>query len=201
MRNFHLEKRQNAVTTWNLFSAGGENPGVLFIRGEKTVRSFWGKLAERGDFTCLVISIPLILVIGFWMVLPGFGPVLGDEEEPLRSIRERFIAEGRFLKKYGALDIYLEVYVREIKSRLPGQGRGGTEEGPEELAARILKTLGTEALVSKTSIPKTGAGKNRDGPSLPDIQSITEALRPDRKRGRREIVKDLMILQTILEYV
>jgi hypothetical protein len=198
MRNFHLEKRQNAVMTWNLFSAGiaGENPGVLFIRGDKTIRSLWGKLAERGDFTFLVISIPLVLVIGFWMVLPGFGPVLQEEAEPLKSIRERFIAEGRFLKKYDALDTYLEIYVREIKSRLPGQGRGGTKEGPGELAVRIHNALG-----AKTLVPKAGEGKNRDGPSLPDIQSLTDALCPDRKRGRGEAVKDLIILQTILEYV
>jgi hypothetical protein len=188
MQNFRLEKSQNAVMTWDLFSAGGagENPGVLFIRGEKIVRSFWGKLAERGNFIFLIISIPLVLVIGFWMVLPGFGPVIKEAAEPLKSIRERFAAEGRFLRKYDALDTYLEVYVREIKSRLAGRDRGGAEEGPEELAARILTA---------------GEGKRRDGPSLPDFQSLTDALRRGGKRGRREILKDLIILQNILEYI
>jgi hypothetical protein len=208
MHNFRLEKHQNAVMTWNLFSAGfsgdfstgkagitraagttgaaGENPGVLLIRGKQTVRSFWGRLADRGNFTFLVISIPLVLVIGFWMVLPRFGPALRDGEDPPKSIRERFIAEGRFLQKYGALDAYLEVYLREIKLRLRGRGGGGEEEGPEELAARLLKI---------------GQGKNRPGLSLPDIQTLTEALRPGKRRGSREFVKNLIVLQTILEYL
>jgi hypothetical protein len=191
MHNFLLEKRQNAITAWNLFAAGssgaaGENPGILFIRGEKILRSLWGKLAERGNFIFLVISIPLVLVIGFWMVLPGFGIPLKDEEEPLRSIGERFFAEGRFLKKYGALDAYLEVYVREIKFRLQRRDEGGGEEGPGELAARIRKI---------------GEGRDRPGFSLPDPQTLTEALRTDKRRRYREFVKDLVILKTLLEHI
>jgi hypothetical protein len=184
MQNSLLEKHQNAVTAWNLFAAGdaGENPGVLFIGEKKIVRSFRGKLADRGNFTFLIVSIPLVLVIGFWMVLPGFGPVLWDEREPLNSIRDRFLAEGRFLKKYGALDTYLEVYIREIKFRL----KAGEDTEPEDLAVRILKTR---------------EGKALSGVSLPDVQTLTEALRRDKKRGSRQFVKNLVVLENILEYI
>jgi hypothetical protein len=197
MQNLHLEKHQNAIIAWNLFSAGttgaavdeaaavpltAENPGVLFIRGKKALRSFRGKLAERGNFTFLIISIPLLLVIGFWMVLPGFGPVFREKAEPPGSIRDRFIAEGRFLKKYGALDTYLEVYLREIQFRL----KAGEDAGPEDLAARILKTW---------------EGKDLSGVSLPDLQTLTETLRRDKKRGSRGSVKNLVILENILEYI
>ncbi|MDR3167002.1 MAG: hypothetical protein LBT93_03580 [Treponema sp.] len=184
MQNSRLERHPNAVTAWNLFSTGdaGENPGVLFIRGKETAASFRGKLAERGNFTFLIISIPLVLAIGFWMVLPGFGPVLRDEAEPLYSLRERFFAEGRFLKKYGALDTYLAVYVREIKFRL----KAGEDAEPEDLAARILKIQG-----------------ERDLPGVfpPDLQALTDALQPDKKRGGREFVKNLVILEHVLEYI
>ncbi|MDR2101258.1 MAG: DUF4350 domain-containing protein [Treponema sp.] len=191
MQNFPLGKHQNAATAWNLFAAGasgaaGENPGILFIRGREIQRSFWGKLADRGNFTFLIVSIPLVIVVGFWMVLPGFGIILKEEEEPLRSIRERFLAEGRFFKKYGALDTYLEVYVREIRFRLQRRDGGGGEESPEVLAARIHKI---------------GEGKDRPGFPLPDLQTLTEVLRTGKRRGYREFVKNLIILETVLEYI
>jgi len=62
-------------------------------------------------------------------VIPGFGLVKWDDEKPSRPLRERFLAEGRFLKRYGALDFYSQAYVREIKRCLAMQeGIIGDEE-------------------------------------------------------------------------
>jgi hypothetical protein len=49
------------------------------------------------------------------MVIPVFGLVFYEKQKTSRPIRERFTAEIRFLKKYGALNHYLEVYERELK--------------------------------------------------------------------------------------
>jgi hypothetical protein len=38
--------------------------------------------------------------------------------KPGKPLRERFLAEGQFLKKFGALDSYLAAYQDEIKRRL-----------------------------------------------------------------------------------
>jgi hypothetical protein len=63
------------------------------------------------------VSVLALVCIGFWMVIPGFGVLRHGDERRSRPIRDRFRAEARFLKKYHALDGYLEVYLREIKSK------------------------------------------------------------------------------------
>jgi hypothetical protein len=119
MYNDNLESEENARLAWELTAAKtkGENQGVLFIRGRRTVKSLFGKLAERGNLLPPLVSVLALVCIGFWMVIPGFGVVRSGDERRARPIRDRFRAEARFLKKYHALDGYLEVYLREIKSK------------------------------------------------------------------------------------
>jgi hypothetical protein len=119
MYNFNLKSEENARLSWKLTAAKtkGENSGVLFVRGGRVAKSLFGKLAERGNLLPLIVSVLALVFIGFWMVIPSFGVLRTGDGRRQRPIRDRFRSEARFLKKYHALDGYLEVYLREIKNR------------------------------------------------------------------------------------
>jgi hypothetical protein len=128
MQNLYIDREENARLAWELTGAGdGENRGILFIRGKRIIQSLWGNLAERGSLGCLIAPILVLLGIGFWMVIPPFGRAQREEERPGKPLRERFLAEARFLKKYRGLDLYAESYVRDLRSRLRQRGYGEDE--------------------------------------------------------------------------
>ncbi|MDR1421073.1 MAG: hypothetical protein LBI86_11925 [Treponema sp.] len=127
MANASITGEANARLAWELFDA--EEGGVLFVRGRRVIKSFFGKFAERGDFRPFCLSLLLLVAAGFWMVIPGFGLVRDEKELSLRPIEERFRAEVRFLKKYDSLAVYLDSYVRELRRIL--RLRGGTAETGE----------------------------------------------------------------------
>ena len=118
----------NARLAWGLFVADADplksgplKSGWLFIRetGENPrAPGIVGSLFRHGNLAVLAVSILVLLVVSFWAVIPRFGLVKGDDERPGKSLRERFLAEGRFLKRYDALGFYRDVYVGEIKRRL-----------------------------------------------------------------------------------
>ena len=118
MLSYHLDKETNALLSWQL-TAGqdDEKNGVLFVRGVITEPGFFGKLAEQGNFLPLLISVLVLIFIGFWMVIPVFGFLTGDAELPGKPIKERFLAEARFLKKYKGLGSYLEIYYLSLRQR------------------------------------------------------------------------------------
>jgi hypothetical protein len=195
--SWNLKLPENVGLTWNLFkndtfalqktdgrgiSESNKNAGVLFIRGDKPRESLFGKLFERGDFTYLIISGLLLIGIGLWMVLPGFGFPLPENETPLKPIRERFLAEAGFLKKYYALDIYRSSYIQEIKRRL-FRREGFIQE--EDIPLRIANTCRDK--------PVTG-----DSAAM-DIGRIQEALTMNKKYRGKEFVNDIITLKTILE--
>jgi hypothetical protein len=130
MENDYLEREVNARLAWDLTGArAGEGGRVLFIRGRLPTKSLFGQLADRGNFFPLTVAGLILIVVGFWMVIPIFGLVFQERTSPGRPIGERFLAEIRFLKKYRALKMYPEVYLGEIKRKLRGR------EAPPELAA------------------------------------------------------------------
>jgi hypothetical protein len=140
MQNDYLEREVNARLAWDLTGgpAGGDNPGILFIRGKRQVKSLFGKVADRGNFLPLGLSLLILIIVGFWMVIPAFGLLFQEKALSGRPIGERFLAEIRFLKKYRALETYLEVYIREIKRKL----RGRETEAELEIIEKTLKTKG-----------------------------------------------------------
>jgi hypothetical protein len=131
MWNDYIDRESNARLAWSLTGAcfdtaagspaGNGNERVLFIRGRRVVRSFFGRLAERGNPLPLVVSAIILIVTGFWMALPAFGLTLAGDERPPRQIAERFRAEVFFRRRYHALEGYLETYLREIKRRQRGR--------------------------------------------------------------------------------
>jgi len=112
MYNRYLLDEDNARLTWKL--TGGRtdetNMDILFIRRPNIneSKSIFGAIMERGNFTPVIISALLLIFIGFWAVVPCFGLVTNDKQKNSRPINERFTAEIRFLKKYKALDYYLD---------------------------------------------------------------------------------------------
>ena len=134
----NLDDEANSRLAWALFSGEGD---WLFIRGTTRVQGFLGSLFRQGNFQVLLVSALVLLVIGFWAVIPGFGLVRGDDEKPGKALRERFLAEGRFLKNYGALDFYCQAYIKEIKRRLAHKEGLSSEE---EIQRRIFELLGRQ---------------------------------------------------------
>jgi hypothetical protein len=141
MRSSSLDDEPNICLAWALFASEPDSveSGWLFIRGKTRVRGLLGTIFRQGNFAVFLVSILVLLAVCFWAVIPGFGLVKWDDEKPSRPLRERFLAEGRFLKKYGALDFYSQAYVREIKRRLAM--REGII-GDEESLRRALEIYG-----------------------------------------------------------
>lgn len=117
----NLREAPSAALAWEIFiseNTGDGANGWLFIRGTARARGLLGNLWKHGNLTVLLISALVLLVIGFWAVLPVFGLVKHDREKFSRPLRERFLAEARFLKRFNALDFYCGLYLKEIKRRL-----------------------------------------------------------------------------------
>jgi hypothetical protein len=120
-----LDKQVNAELASALLAepdtqSGGK--GILFIRGIAEERRLFGGLFERGDPRPLIAAALLLIILGFWMVIPSFGRYQPISERPGKPLRERFLAEGQFLKKYGALDKYREAYERELEQHCRARG-------------------------------------------------------------------------------
>jgi hypothetical protein len=122
MYNYNLDTEANARLAWDLTGArtAADSPGVLFIREKRPRTGLLGKIADRGNALPPVVSALILIIVGFWMVIPVFGLVFHERTTAARPIRERFLAEVRFFKKHGALRYYLEVYLREIPLRSGG---------------------------------------------------------------------------------
>jgi hypothetical protein len=125
LKNYALYEKENVDLAADIFLAditGGEQE-ILFIRslsGNK--QHILGNLAERGNPAALIISLVLLVITGFWMVIPLFGRYRPAPEKPGKPLHERFLAEGRFLKKNHALGKYIEIYEKELEQRERSKG-------------------------------------------------------------------------------
>ncbi|MHC6203188.1 DUF4350 domain-containing protein [Breznakiellaceae bacterium SP9] len=173
------DSNENSNLAWHLF--GSEQGSILFIRGEKQELSLLGTLFHRGDFTCLLLSLCLVIGVGLWLVLPQFGRIEQDKERALKSIRERFLAEAYFLKQYKGLDTYRQAYIEEIKRRVT-HINARNKSSDEPLAQSVYTHCGKNGLLS--------------------FESITAALAerpPHSKYTMHTFEKDLAVLKIILE--
>jgi hypothetical protein len=107
MQNDNLKETLNANLAWELTGARttDENPGVLFVRSNyrRASSSMFGKIMEKGNLVPVGISTLLLIVLGFWSVIPVFGLVFHEKQKNSRPIKERFSAEIKFLKRGKAL--------------------------------------------------------------------------------------------------
>ncbi|MDR1211601.1 MAG: DUF4350 domain-containing protein [Spirochaetaceae bacterium] len=141
MMNFNLGHTPNARLAWRLTGAeDSEGKGILFIRGRKPQPGFWGRLAGSGRILPPLLSLAVVLAVGFWMIVPVFGRLFEPPGQPGKPIGERFLAEARFLRRYGALDSYIEPYRETIKQRLAKKTEAGNEN-PGEASRRALAEL------------------------------------------------------------
>jgi hypothetical protein len=112
MYNYKLKNKINAALAWELTGAR-TSEGILFVHTRNIEKSIFGRITERGNMLPVIFSALLVIILGFWMVIPVFGLVFEERQKNSRPIRERFAAEISFLKKYKALDYYLDIYKRE----------------------------------------------------------------------------------------
>ena len=163
MYNTWLNTERNAVLAWQLTGAQmEENPGLLFIRDRHIARGLFGKIAERGNFPPLLVSVLLLVICGFWMVIPQYGAVYSEKKTTARPLRQRFLAEIRFLKKYDALESYLHTYLSWLKPRL---SRVNPDEEEIRLIEQALQNPGQKPLKYRDLIK-----------ALRKLQTFTERL-------------------------
>jgi hypothetical protein len=184
MNNYNLKDAPNAGLAWNLLaeSSGSpaETPGVFFIRDfrnhRRDERNLFGRLFERGNFFAPLFSGALLIVAGFWAALSVFGVVRGDGSKPGKPLRERFLAEARFLRRFGALDSYLAAYRSEIKRKL--LKREGLKD-EDEIILRASSLLGED-------------------PGEHTIEAVRRAFSRSRA-GVKDFRKTVILLKSILE--
>jgi hypothetical protein len=134
--NANLRKKSNAELAGALFL--NDPGGVLLIRNAENEKHLFGSLADRGNPFALLVSAIVLAAAGFWMVIPLFGRFRPVPARPGKPLRERFLAEGRFLLKYGALDKYLSVYEAELEQRRRIRGTGTVTPGKTAMAAMSM---------------------------------------------------------------
>lgn len=118
MQNYNLRSNENRLLTWNLTGLQDKDKqGILFIQENEFKNTFFQDLINEGNIFPLIISIFVLILVCFWGFIPRFGKVISDEESPGKSIRERFLGEAVFLKKFHSLSVYVDVYRRTIQQR------------------------------------------------------------------------------------
>ena len=169
MTSVGLAEEVNARLSWYLLAGTGD---ILFIRGERPSQRIIGRIFELGNFSFIIISAMALIILSFWSVIPLFGVVKVNEEGSGKVLAERFLAEGIFYSRFGALECYRTYYVREIRRRL----------------------MKRENLRDEEIIPKAAS---LIGIGIGDLEKVI-APGPQKKN---EFTKSIIILKTILEHL
>jgi hypothetical protein len=195
MDNYNLKSPQNARLAWNLLaersaSPAGE-PGVFFIRDFRERRrdetGFFGEIFKKGNLSAPLVSAALLIAVGFWAALSVFGVVREDGARPGKLLRERFLAEGRFLKRFGALNSYLAAYQGEIKRKLL-KSEGLQDENEIILrAAELRNEAGGMGIDTIDTID-----------TIKNIETVRQAFSPSPV-GMGDFRKRVLLLKSILE--
>ncbi|MCL2834289.1 MAG: DUF4350 domain-containing protein [Treponema sp.] len=177
----NIAGESNARLCWYLFNGSGftadsgnvadAGKSVFFVRGETRPQGLVGRFFQHGNFLIIIITCIFLTAVGFWMAIPVFGIVRADQNQG-KALAERFLAEGRFLKRFNSLDSYRAVYIREIKHRL-----GGISD--DEFIARAAEFL-------------------TDGEG--GVPAVTKAVK-NNLRKKDNFIKSIVILKTIMERI
>jgi hypothetical protein len=180
MATYNIHDEPDSRLSWYLLAhneniQAGVGSTILFIRGESPVESLLGRVFMLGNFGIIIIAGLILIAIGFWSVIPLFGVVRGNEEKTGKLLAERFLAEGRFLKRFGALDQYRYAYFREIRRKFMKHD----DLNDEEIIARSANLLmnGNEG-----------------------ISAVKKAVFPGRQKSK-EFIESIKTLRTILERI
>ncbi|MDR0314012.1 MAG: hypothetical protein LBI14_10490 [Treponema sp.] len=174
------DSQPNTRLSWYLLAHNaditkGTEPAILFIRGVARVDNLLGRVFMLGNFGIIIIAGLILIAIGFWSVLPLFGVIRGNEEKPGKFLAERFLAEGRFLKRFGVLDQYRNTYFREIRRKFMKH---------EDLSDE-------EIIVRSANLLKNGS----EG-----IPAVEKAVFPGRQKNK-DFIESIKTLRTILERI
>jgi len=184
MTSSNLGNDANARLSWHLFS-GADPRSVLFIRGVTRAEGIFGRIFRRGNFYIVIFSAIFLICIGFWTAIPVFGNVKDGEIRKGKMLSERFLAEGNFLKRYNALDVYRSAYFREIKRKLIlNESRSGmnVKIPDDEIIKRAASVLAESPEISAgfsdaiTALQKANPGKNDFKKSVIILKTILESL-------------------------
>ena len=221
MKSYNLEREKNALLSWSLTGKKDvENKGALFVRGIKIEPSFFGKLAERGNFPPLLVSALVLIAVGFWMVIPVFGVLKEDTAEQRgKPMQERFLAEARFLKKYKGLGSYLDIYYIFLKQRFRQQ-YGEIIDDDSAFFSKLAEicnikkqdigalqkfiAAGVNPALRGKAFPADSSSANaaiKQSTSLKRtrIQAIKEKFLFSRHLTNREFIKHIYTIETIME--
>jgi hypothetical protein len=130
MENHALENKNDIQKAWAYTGALDRDKKGIFIIRSKNVENgtvwdinnnsaltFWKLAAQKGALAPLVLSIIALIVFGFWMTLMPFGKYIKEKEIKGKQIRERFLAEGRFYKKYNLLNNYKKYFFEKSSDK------------------------------------------------------------------------------------
>jgi len=141
----------NTRLAWAIFAApdttgalAANGQGWLFIRGTARTQGLLGTLFRHGNLAVVAVSALVLIAVGFWAVIPLFGLIRRDDERPEKPLRERFAAEGRFFKTYGALGFYRDAYIKEIRRRFAGKEEFSSDDELIERALNVLRVTSAE---------------------------------------------------------
>ncbi|MCL2478694.1 MAG: hypothetical protein FWF22_04285 [Treponema sp.] len=172
MLSSQLEREANARLSWYLFAGPAvSDKSVLFVRGTRRSVGIFGRFFQRGNFSLIITSCLFLIAVGFWTAIPMFGVARSGEKEG-RALAERFLAEGRFFRRYKSLDVYRAAYLKEIRRKLAGRKKCSDDEIIERAA-----------LVWAGGVPE-----------------VTRAFRGELKQ-KDDFLKSIVILKTILERI
>lgn len=162
MKTGAVEQKSNAGISWALSGdLDSQNTGILIVRSAgvsagKTPKdkddgkSFWGAAKEKGALFPMLVSTAALVIFGFWMCFITFGRGKQADRIDGKTINERFLAEGRFLKKNKALNVYLKYF------------KGGKPEdnfNNANVTVNDIKQLLTKEKESVAKVKKAHEGK------------------------------------------
>ncbi len=177
MRNINLKKTGNRMLSWQLTGAGDiEKQGILFIRETEFKNTFFQDLVNAGNIFPLLISIFILTVVCFWGFIPRFGKIIADEETPGKPIRERFLAEALFLKKFRSLNVYLDNYEKTIQQRFR-KNYGEYIHDKNAFCSRLAEIVKLDAIVIENALYPKGLITSRSFTNhMKTIEIIMERL-------------------------
>ena len=130
LRNRYIDERDHAAFLVALAKMDElYRKDVVFMQDSGL--SFWSLLWKYG--WAPMCGLLVLTALWLWKNVPRFGPVLGREEQPLRSFLSHIDTGGRFLWRHGHGQLLLEPLRQGIYRRLehlhPGDAAQGYQKG------------------------------------------------------------------------